>query len=96
MAAQSAVTLPNVLKLHAWGLATCIDRRDLAVTDPHECTQIEHLPLPSKPWQPRLTRQQLLHRGLLDSPFFGNQRVQCPDQLVNIGKDGRDGTLFRW
>ena len=59
-----------------------------------DLSQPLYLPLPFKPRQPRLPREELLHGGPLDGPLLLDQRIQRPDEPVGIGEGAGYGALF--
>jgi len=53
-----------------------------------------HLPLVTKPRQAALAGEELLHGGLQDVAFFGDQLIQATDQCVHVGQGIYDFSLF--
>jgi len=59
-----------------------------------DITKPFHLPLTAEPRQSPLASQQLLHRPLLDIPFFGDELFQGFNESIRIGERCGDGFLL--
>ncbi|MFN9940294.1 MAG: hypothetical protein ACK56I_12555, partial [bacterium] len=62
----------------------------------HVIAQSYCLPLPLKPGQPPLAGEQLLHGGLLDVAFFGNQALQRIQKFIYFLQCRRYSRLLLW